>query len=132
MTTNTCLSRCKILPFCLWICGRPQSPKGSKIQLLTKTRPDCSVAGSITTAAAIRHTFLALILTPVAYAALQKEIDDKIASGDISTPIITNLEIQSLPYLQAVVLEGLRMWPPTTGFGSKQVPPGGRGDADCA
>ncbi|KAK4228904.1 cytochrome P450 [Podospora fimiseda] len=83
------------------------------------------VAGSITTASAIRHTLLALISTPSAYTALQKEIDDNITSGRISSPIITDSEAEALPYLQAVIKEGMRMWPPTTGFGSKQVPKGG-------
>jgi len=87
--------------------------------------PQDSVAGSITTAAAIRHTLLALISTPTAYTTLQKEIDKRVASGLISTPTITDSEAQSFPYLQAVIREGLRMWPPTTGLGSKQVPQGG-------
>ncbi|KAK3319788.1 cytochrome P450 [Cercophora scortea] len=83
------------------------------------------VAGSITTAAAIRHTFAALLSTPTTYTTLQKEIDTNIASGRISSPTITDAEAQALPYLQAVICEGMRMWPPTTGLGCKQVPPGG-------
>ena len=43
----------------------------------------------------------------------------------MSSPIIKDSEIQAFPYLQAVVREGLRMWPPTLGLGSKQVPKGG-------
>ncbi len=90
------------------------------------TYPTSSVAGSITTAAAIRHTLLALVSTPTAYAALQREIDDGIATGRITAaPVITDTQAQALPYLQAVIREGLRMWPPTTGLGSKQVPVGG-------
>ncbi|KAK3347091.1 cytochrome P450 [Lasiosphaeria hispida] len=80
------------------------------------------VAGSITTASAIRHTLLALISTPTAYSTLQSEID---LATPASSPIITAAEAHTLPYLQAVVLEGLRMWPPTTGLGCKQVPRGG-------
>ncbi|KAK4176254.1 cytochrome P450 [Triangularia setosa] len=84
------------------------------------------VAGSITTAAAIRHTFLALTSTPPAYAALQKEIDESVSSNRVnSRPAISDAEVQALPYLQAVIREGLRMWPPVTGLGSKQVPKGG-------
>ena len=52
----------------------------------------------LTTAAAIRHTFLALMTTPTAYAALQKEIDDGIAAGRISSPIIADTEARALPY----------------------------------
>ena len=84
------------------------------------------VAGSITTAAAIRHTMLALISNPVAYSSLRKEIDEAVDAGRISRAgVITDAEAQSMPYLQAVIKEGLRMWPPTTGLGSKQVPKGG-------
>jgi len=66
-----------------------------------------------------------LISTPSAYTALRREIDENIASGRISSPVITDAEADALPYLQAVIREGMRMWPPTTGFGSKQVPKGG-------
>ncbi|KAK3389845.1 cytochrome P450 [Podospora didyma] len=83
------------------------------------------VAGSITTATAIRHTLLAVISTPTAYATLQREIDSRMMMGLISSPIITDAEALQFPYLQAVVREGLRMWPPTTGLGSKTVPRGG-------
>jgi cytochrome P450 len=84
-----------------------------------------SIAGSTTTATAIYHTLLALISTPTVYATLQREIDARIASGLISSPIITDSEAQAFPYLQAVIRESLRMWPPTTGLGSKQAPEGG-------
>ncbi|KAK0667048.1 putative cytochrome P450 E-class, group I [Cercophora samala] len=84
-----------------------------------------SVAGSITTAAAIRHTFLAIISTPSVYSALQREIDNSISSGRVSRPVITDVEAQALPYLQAVICEGLRLYPPVVGLGSKQVPMGG-------
>lgn len=84
------------------------------------------VAGSITTAAAIRHTLLALISSPAAYTSLKREIDEAVAEGRISKDqVVTDAEAQGSPYLQAVIKEGLRMWPPTTGLGSKEVPPGG-------
>lgn len=107
---------------CLFRCERPRSWSGltSSNRLFLP-----SVAGSVTTASAVRYTLLALISTPSAYTALQKEIDQNIESGRISSPVITNAEADVLPYLQAVIREGLRMWPPTTGFGSKQVPKGG-------
>ncbi|KAK1833684.1 cytochrome P450 monooxygenase lolP1 [Podospora conica] len=80
------------------------------------------VAGSITTAAAIRHTLLALLTTPLSLARLQAEL------AALHLPlchVISASTAETLPYLSAVVLEGLRMWPPTTGLGCKQVPPGG-------
>jgi cytochrome P450 len=69
-------------------------------------------------------TLLCLITTPTAYTALQREIDAAIKEGKISSPI-SESEAKKLPYLQAVIREGLRMYPPVTGLGSKQVPKGG-------
>jgi cytochrome P450 len=80
------------------------------------------VAGSITTSAAIRHTLLALLTTPSALSTLQAELA---ALNLPLSQVIPASTAQSLSYLSAVVLEGLRMWPPTTGLGCKQVPPGG-------
>jgi len=65
-----------------------------------------------------------LVSNPTAYSALQQEIDDAAASGAISSPI-TEAEAQRLPYLQAVIRESIRLWPPANGLGSKQVPAGG-------
>jgi cytochrome P450 len=69
-------------------------------------------------------TLLCLITTPISYAALQREIDHAIVHGRIGSPIAES-EARKLPYLQAVIREGLRMYPPVTGLGSKQVPKGG-------
>ena len=82
------------------------------------------VAGSDTTATTIRATLLYLLSTPRAYRALQAEIDAGIASGAISTPV-SNAEANELPYLQGVILEGLRLHPPFTGLPFKVVPPEG-------
>lgn len=65
---------------------------------------------------------LSLITNPISYTSLVAEIRNVAAS--LSTPISWN-ETQTLPYLQAVVREGLRMWPPVGGLGFKQVPPEG-------
>jgi cytochrome P450 len=61
------------------------------------------VAGSDTTATAIRATMLYIISTPRVYNTLQSEIDRGIKDGKISSPI-TNAEAMTLPYLQASVL----------------------------
>ncbi|SPO05194.1 related to pisatin demethylase [Cephalotrichum gorgonifer] len=82
------------------------------------------VAGSDTTATAIRGTLLNLMTAPHVYTKLQKEIDEAAASGAIS-PIIKGEEGRKLPYLQAVIYEGIRMNPPFTGLALKQVPPEG-------
>ncbi|KAL0935691.1 cytochrome p450 [Colletotrichum truncatum] len=82
------------------------------------------IAGTNSAAQAMRMTLLCLINNPVAYRRLQQEIDDCIAAGTISSPI-TDAEALKLPYLQAVIREGLRVYPPVTGLGFKQTPKGG-------
>ncbi|KAJ4164833.1 hypothetical protein LMH87_006488 [Akanthomyces muscarius] len=80
------------------------------------------IAGSNSTAHTVRMTLLSIIAAPWAFKALQSEIDE--GSTGSHDPISWR-EIQQLPYLQAVVKEGLRMWPPVSGLGFKRVPPGG-------
>ncbi|KAI1327688.1 cytochrome P450 [Xylariaceae sp. FL0255] len=95
------------------------------------TRRECELelavqvpAGSETSTTAIRAILLHLLSSPQAYQKLRNEIDDGIRDGRISSPI-TNEEAKRLPYLQAVLNEGIRMVPPaTTGF-PKRVPAGG-------
>jgi cytochrome P450 len=111
------LSKCK--PIC---------PIFTSLPLPRTHANHASVAGSITTSAAIRHTILALISTPTAYSRLRHEIDTFLTSHLTSTPIPYSAAL-SLPYLQATIHESLRLYPPTTGLGSKQVPP--EGDIIC-
>lgn len=66
-------------------------------------------------------TLLALITNPPAHTALLTEIRSVITIS----PVISWSDIQSLPYLQAVVSEALRMWPPVAGLGFKTVSPEG-------
>ncbi|KAH6640368.1 cytochrome P450 [Chaetomium tenue] len=82
------------------------------------------VAGSDTTATAIRGTMLHLGVTRHAYTKLQEEIDTAVTEGRISSPI-TNEEAKKLEYLQAVIYEGLRMQIPFSGLLMKEVPPEG-------
>lgn len=81
-----------------------------------------SIAGSNSSAHALRMILLSIITNPPALASLLAEIRQHASSVD--TPI-SWAQVQTLPYLQAVVREGLRMWPPLAGLGFKQVPPGG-------
>ncbi|KAK3500553.1 cytochrome P450 [Neurospora crassa] len=83
------------------------------------------LAGSDTTATGIRSGLLYLCSNPRAYTRLQREIDERIASGLISSPCITNAESLAFPYLQAVIYESLRMRPPFDGLPFKIVPPEG-------
>ncbi|KPM37142.1 hypothetical protein AK830_g9413 [Neonectria ditissima] len=80
------------------------------------------IAGSNSSAHVLRMIILSLITNPTAYASLIAEI--RHSAPLLSTPIAWT-ETQTLPYLQAVVREGLRMWPPVGGLGFKQVPPEG-------
>jgi cytochrome P450 len=82
------------------------------------------VAGSDTSAATIRVVLLNLMSAPLIYQRLQSEIDSATANGKISSPI-TDAEAKKLPYLQAVIKEGLRITPPATGLFPKTVPEGG-------
>ena len=82
------------------------------------------VAGSDTTATVLRTVMLGLLTNPTAYRKLQAEIDTGIAAGQISSPI-TDAEARQMPYLQAIIREGLRLMPPASGALFKQTPPGG-------
>ncbi|KAK0118344.1 hypothetical protein ONS95_012634 [Cadophora gregata] len=78
------------------------------------------LAGSDTTATAMRAIMLHLVMSPRVVEKLRAEID----SHTISSPI-TDAEARKMPYLQAVIKEGLRIFPPVVGLMSKEVPPGG-------
>ena len=78
------------------------------------------MAGSDTTATAIRAILLYLIMHPRVTSKLRTEI----SSNPISSPI-QDAEARKLPYLQAIIKEGLRIFPPVVGLMSKEVPPSG-------
>ncbi|GKT44664.1 cytochrome P450 monooxygenase lolP1 [Colletotrichum spaethianum] len=69
---------------------------------------------------AIRMTMLSLFNTPAALSYLRHEMTTGLAKGLISSPS-RDAEARRLPYLQAVIKEGLHMYPPTTGLNYKQV-----------
>lgn len=69
-------------------------------------------------------TLLYIMTTPRVHARLRDEVDREFA--DMSDDdIVPNSRAETLPYLQAVVLEGLRMHPPFVGLPFKEVPPQG-------
>ena len=82
------------------------------------------IAGSDTTAGAIRMTLLYIMTTPRVHARLRAEVDAKFADMP-DDQIVPNAVAETLPYLQAVVLEGLRIHPPFVGLPFKEVPPQG-------
>ncbi|OHE92219.1 cytochrome P450 [Colletotrichum orchidophilum] len=86
------------------------------------------IAGSDTTAAAIRGTLLQIITNPRVYAKLQREIDEAVRDGKAPAygdGIITLGQVKRLSYLQAVIRESLRVWPPVLNIFSRDVPAGG-------
>jgi len=82
-------------------------------------------AGSDSTASALRMTLHYVCTTPDVQARLLAEVREAIAAGRVSRPVIRDQEARHLPYLQACIKEGLRVYPPVTGLLAKQVPPEG-------
>ncbi|ATY67502.1 cytochrome P450 [Cordyceps militaris] len=80
-----------------------------------------SVAGSDTTATAIRSTLLYISTSPRIHAKMRQEIDDT----PLSDAVVSDETARSMPYLQAVIKEGLRMFPPVAGLMAKEAPAGG-------
>ncbi|KXS96362.1 hypothetical protein AC578_3086 [Pseudocercospora eumusae] len=82
------------------------------------------VAGTDTIGSTIRTVFACLLSSPPAYSRVAKEIRDRDTEDSISSPV-TEAQCRSLPYLQAVLRESMRLYPPLTALAFKQVPPGG-------
>ena len=94
------------------------------------------IAGSDTTAAAIRGTLLHIITNPRVYRKLQREIDDAVVRGDapvsilststtgqgVDVGLITAAQAAKLPYLQAVIRESLRVLTPVSNIFARDVP----------
>jgi len=89
------------------------------------------IAGSDTTAGALRGLFLYIMTNHRVYAKLQREIDDAVAQGRAaaapgsSEGIASYAAVKQLPYLQAVIREGMRVWPPVVNLFPHDVPAGG-------
>ncbi|PHH65080.1 hypothetical protein CDD81_3478 [Ophiocordyceps australis] len=81
-------------------------------------------AGFHTTAIAICTILVHILSTPRVYARLKADIAQAAKDGSISSPI-TESEAKAMPYVQAVILEGLRIHPPVASRFAKQVPPQG-------
>ncbi|KAL9594460.1 MAG: hypothetical protein Q9179_005377 [Wetmoreana sp. 5 TL-2023] len=85
------------------------------------------LAGSDTTAGALRVIMLYVMTHPRVYAKLQAEIDEIVRAGvaPASPGIISDATVKGLPYLGAVVKEAMRVHPPVVNLFSKTVPKGG-------
>jgi cytochrome P450 len=82
------------------------------------------MAGADSTATALRCTMFYLMTNPPAWNRLRAAID-KEAAKHRETPFVPEASLRNIPYLQAVIKEGLRMWPPLTGTRAKKAPPEG-------
>jgi cytochrome P450 len=67
---------------------------------------------------------LHIIANPSIYNALLSELWQASKNGALSSPV-RDCEAQQLPYLQAVICEGLRIFPPIAHYLPKVSPPGG-------
>ncbi|KAF1351624.1 pisatin demethylase [Lizonia empirigonia] len=85
------------------------------------------LAGSDTTAAAIRIILLYIMTNPRVYKKLQAEIDDAVTSGiaPASPDVISDAAARQMPYLSAVVREGMRVHPPVVNLFSRIAPDAG-------
>lgn len=86
------------------------------------------IAGSDTTAAALRATMLYVMGHKRVYVRLQEEIDEAVREGKVGKDgerVISFATAKQLPYLQAVIREGLRVFPPVRNILPKDVPAGG-------
>jgi cytochrome P450 len=95
----------------------------NKEELITETCLQI-LAGSDTTAAALKGITLYLFSNPRVYNKLKAEIAASIKDGGAppSPAVISDAEARKLPYLQAVIKEGIRIHPPVTDEVPKRVP----------
>lgn len=76
---------------------------------------------SDTTATAMTATMFHLLQNPETLAKLQKELE----AVDLSRPVPTFVQTSKLPYLHAVIREGMRLFPPLSHPLERLVPTGG-------
>ncbi|KAM6506982.1 hypothetical protein FALCPG4_018794 [Fusarium falciforme] len=98
-------------------------PPSERQRITQVTASNNIIAGSDTTSIALSSVFFNILRKPGVYQKLRSEIDEALASGVISDPI-TFKQSQELPYLQAVLKEGLRLHS-STGLPMWRVVPAG-------
>ena len=83
------------------------------------------MVGTDSTATAVRTIFYYITTNPRIYTTLQAELSTALTKQTISRPVIKDTEARQLPYLQACIQEGLRIWPPVASLIYKIAPPEG-------
>jgi cytochrome P450 len=99
--------------------GKPITPEDLEIEAVSPV-----VAGSDTSATALRAAVLYIFTNFDVYRKLLVEIDEAEKAGKLSTPAKYN-EVKSLPYLNAVIRETLRIYPPIGTAFPRVVPAAG-------
>lgn len=61
----------------------------------------------------------------ISNARVVEKLRAEIKETNPTRPVITDAEARTMSYLQAVIKEGLRIWPPVVGLMAKEVPKGG-------
>jgi cytochrome P450 len=82
------------------------------------------MAGADSTATALRCTLFYVMTNPLVWSKLQQAVDEE-GSKHPGALFIPEASLRQIPYLQATIKEGLRMWPPLTGHRCKVAPPEG-------
>ena len=97
---------------------------GFKEEDLVQNAASTITAGSDTVAATLQSFVYHLLHYPSILAKLTMEVDTAHAAGKLSHPILAS-EAQNLPYLQAVLKEILRFFPPVPSGLPRKIPPTG-------
>ena len=82
-------------------------------------------AASDTISSTLKGIFYGLLMNPSSMAKLVSELDSAKRQGNLTTPTPTWTQTQSLPYLNAVIKEGLRTYPALGLSLERVVPPEG-------
>ena len=83
------------------------------------------LGGADSTSTALRMTMLYILSNPEVYVKLLRELNENVDPTLFQSHIIPSASARKLPFLQAVIKESLRMWPPLVGLQGKVSPPGG-------
>ncbi|KAJ4341861.1 hypothetical protein N0V87_001526 [Didymella glomerata] len=103
----------------------PMEQEGKATRFHTRQAASQNIAaGSDTTAISLTSVLAHLTMYPNTLAALRRELDEATAAGTLSDPA-TFQEAQKLPYLQAVIMEALRVHPAVAAPMTRVVGPQG-------